>query len=159
MTYQLVKNRTQPLPIDDCDNRNYCYRYHVTLLSMISDKQEIIDTLQQDMFDHGESPAAFFFIAGKEPAHEDVRGLWVWHAVFDRPDCESDFHVCYMDEGHVGHDKAAIAQLQGEIDEAMPLNSRIRNVKVIDRAVLHASDDYPAWKPENVDLMLKREAA
>jgi hypothetical protein len=119
MPYQLSEHKyAHPDPIPAEHEQGFVYRYHVTFASIIAALPTAAAAVQEELFWDGAATCATFFVVDKEPAQEP--GTWLWHAVFERPDCESDYHTCYMDDSpNDGSDAAAIQQLQNEIDEAL----------------------------------------
>lgn len=155
MSYKLAEGAPHPEPITDCGpwgtdvGYAYCYRYHVTCTSTLPKLNILAAEFQDSIFFDGAVTAGFFRVVGSEPA--PGKG-WLWHIVLERPDCESDFHNCYAEgHGHDGGDEGAIAQLQGELDEALqdaelPL---IENVKVVSRHVMIASEVQEAMNADS----------
>lgn len=158
MPYMLANKHVHPDPIATEHDDRYVYRYHVAFTTIIAALPAVAAAVQEAVFYDGAVTAASFFVIDKEPAPGPTRGTWLWHAVFERPDCESDYHTCYSDTGQDGSDKAAIAQLQGEIDEALDGASDplIANVTVVDRTTIPASAPRVPWREDTRVLLLNK---
>lgn len=162
MPYRLTEHKhAHPNPIPTDHEQRFVYRYHVTFTSIIAALPAAAAAVQEGMFWDGAVTAASFFLIDKEPAPGPTRGLWLWHAVFERPDCESDYHTCYADDSmNDGSDAQAIQQLQGEIDEALAHNDAgdplIHNVTVRSRAAIPTDQPMVAWGESTRELLLQK---
>lgn len=94
-----------------------------------SDAKSVSSALQVTLWD---PQGAASFAAHYNDSSIKQREGGRWEVIFERPDCESDYHNCCAGEsGHDGSDKQAIAQVEAEIEEAldfsaMPLISDVR---------------------------------
>lgn len=161
MPYRLAEykhSHPDPIPVDH--EERYVYRYHVAFTTIIAALPAVAAAVQEELFWDGAVTYASFFIVAKEPAPGPTRGLWLWHAVFERPDCEADYHTCYAEDGlQDGSDSQAIQQLQGEIDEALREEAIIHNVTVISRAAIPVDQPMVAWGEPTRELLLEKVTA
>lgn len=162
MSYRLAEHHhAHPGPIKVEHEEQFVYRYHVTLTSIIAALPAITAAVREGLFWDGAVTSGWFFVVDKEPAPGSVKGLWLWHMVIERPDCESDFHTCYSRNSmNDGSDPQAIQQLQGEIDEALRLNDAgdplIHNVTVRSRAAIPEDQPIVAWTEPMREFLLQK---
>jgi hypothetical protein len=168
MPYQLSEHKyAHPDPIPAKHEQGFVYRYHVTFVSIIAALPAAAAAVQEELFWDGAATCATFFVVDKEPAQEP--GTWLWHAVFERPDCESDYHTCYMDDSpNDGSDAAAIEQLQNEINEALRMDLAhtgphlarmeppIYNVTVHSRAAIPFEQPMVPFSVATYELLLQK---
>lgn len=125
-------------PITDCHMRPYGYEYIVS--ATLADRMlvhapldVVIAEVQQALFWDGACTTGFF----------ELEGRWDNRIAFriKRHGCDDDYHDCYAGmDGHDGSNRKAIAQLQGEIRQAIegcPTEVLLKDIFVEQRYVIN----------------------
>lgn len=123
-------------PITDCHERSYSYEYVVS--AKLTDRMLVKAPLDVVA---AEVQQALFWDGAVTTGYFRIEGRWDDRILFriDRYSCDDDYHNCYAGiDGHDGSNRAAMAQLQGEIMEALdycPNEVLLENIVVEQRFV------------------------
>lgn len=135
--YELVGGNPMPRHLDpsECDLHVYLYRYMCS--AEVADP--VVGTVALAAAEIQDSVYGEGWGVGNFQVIEVADG--VVHFVIERPDCESDYHVCYVPDGHDGSDQGAITQLQAEFNEILNSDTvgpdaLIRDVQVHSRTTI-----------------------
>lgn len=131
--------RDPDAPITDCHMRPYSYEYvisaKVTDPVLVRASLDVVAAeIQEVLFWDGAVTTGHFVMHSRNNDRITF--------VLKRYGCEEDYHDCYAgSHGHNGSDRNAIAQLQGEILEAIedcPTEVWLEDVLVEERLVLNS---------------------